>query len=54
MPKPIISLRKKDVFDLDTVDEFDPFKSTNRVFFSPVADSATASRMNFKKKTPFT
>lgn len=54
MPKPSISLRKKDMFDLDTVDDFDPFKTTSRVFFSPMADSAKATRMNFKKKTPFT
>jgi len=54
MPKPSISLRKKDMFDLDTVEDFDPFKSTSRVFFSPIANSAAATRMNFKKKTPFT
>jgi hypothetical protein len=47
-------LKQKDMFDLDTLDDFEPFKTTINVFFSPTAVPAKTSSMFYKKKTPFT
>jgi hypothetical protein len=48
-------LKKKDMYDLDTVDDFDPYKTTSSVFFSPTPASARNTGVTFyKKKTPFT
>ncbi len=42
------------MFDLDTVEDFEPFKTTSNVFFSPTSASAKTSSLHYKKKTPFT
>ena len=54
MPHKFGSVKKRDMFDLDTIEEFDPFKTTSKVFFSPTTDALSTSKFNFKKKTPFT